>query len=106
MRPQRGLAWWMNGYETVEGGFDRYRGQYGSEAKANETAAMTAAMATLTLTWKASSTGGGKKEGAPAAAAAVVGGFPEVNCNGWARWVHGLERGLWEGGMVNGRCKG
>ena len=45
----------------VEGGFDRYRGQYGSEAEANETvavaAAMAAAMATWTLTWKASSTG-------------------------------------------------
>ena len=68
MRPQRGLAWWLSGYETVEGGFDRYRGQYGSEAEANETvavaAAMAAAMATWILTWKASSTGGGKKEGA------------------------------------------
>ena len=65
----------------VEGGFDRYRGQYGSEAEANETvavaAAMVAAMATWTLTWKASSTGGGKKKGAPAAAA-VAGGFLEV----------------------------
>ena len=63
----------------VEGGFDRYRGQYGPEAEANETvavaAAMAAAMATWTLTWKASSTG--KKEGAPAAAA-VAGGFLEV----------------------------
>jgi len=77
MRLQRGLAWWSDGYETVEGGFDHYRGQYGSEAKANETAAMAAAMATLTLTWKASSTGGGKKKGAPAAAA-VAGGFLEV----------------------------
>ena len=69
----------------VEGGFDRYRGQYGSEAEANETvvvaAAMAAAMATLTLTWKASSTGGGKKRGAPAAAE-VAGGFLEV---GWVR---------------------
>ena len=68
MRLQRGLAWWSNGYETVEGGFDRYRGQYGSEAEANETvavaAAMAAAMATWTLTWKASSTGGGKRAGA------------------------------------------
>ena len=39
----------------VEGGFDRYRGQYGSEAEANEmvavAAAMAAAMATWTLTW-------------------------------------------------------
>ena len=64
----------------VEGGFDRYRGQYGSEAEANETvavaAAMAAAMATWALTWTASSTGGGKKEGAPAPAAA--GGFLEV----------------------------
>ena len=79
MRPQRGLAWWLSGYETVEGGFDRYRGQYGSEAEANETvaAAMAAAMATWALSWKASSTGGGKKEGAPAAAA-VAGGFLEV----------------------------
>ena len=55
MLPQRGLAWWMNGYETVEGGFDRYRGQYGSEAEANGmvavAAAMAAAMATLTLAW-------------------------------------------------------
>ena len=59
----------MNGYETVEGGFGLYRGQYGSEAEANETvavaAAMAAAMATWTLTWKASSTGVGKKKGAP-----------------------------------------
>ena len=77
MLPQRGLAWWMSGYETVEGGFDRYRSQYGSEAEANGTVAMAAAMATSTLTWKASSTGGGKKEGAPAAAAAA-GGFLEV----------------------------
>ena len=65
----------------VEGGFDRYRGQYGSEAEANEmvavAAAMAAAMATWTLTWKASSTGGSKKGGAPAAAA-VAGGFLEV----------------------------
>ena len=63
----------------VEGGFDRYRGQYGSEAEASKmvavAAAMAAAMATWTLTWKASSTGGGKKEGAPAA---VAGGFLEV----------------------------
>ena len=55
MRLQQGLAWWSSGYETVEGGFDLYRGQYGSEAKANETvavaAAMAAAMATLTLAW-------------------------------------------------------
>ena len=48
----------------MEGRFDRYRGQYGSEAEANETVAMAAAMAKLTLTWEASSTGGGKKEGA------------------------------------------
>ena len=65
----------------VEGGFDRYRGQYGSEAEANEmeavAAAMAAAMATWALTWKASSTGVGKKKGAPAAAA-VAGGFLEV----------------------------
>ena len=44
----------------VEGGFDRYRGQYGSEAEANETvavaAAMAAAMVTWTLTWEDSST--------------------------------------------------
>ena len=44
----------------VEGGFDRYRGQYGSEAEANETvavaAAMAAAMVTWTLTWEAPST--------------------------------------------------
>ena len=81
MRPQRGLAWWLSGYETVEGGFDRYRGQYGPEAEANGTvavaAAMAAAMATWALTWKASSTGVGKKKGAPAAAA-VAGGFLEV----------------------------
>ena len=62
MRLQRGLAWWPSGYETVEGGFDRYRGQYGSEAEANETVAMAAAMAKLTLTWKASSTGGRQEE--------------------------------------------
>ena len=47
-------------YETVEGGFGRYRGQYGSEAEANETvavaAAMAAAMVTWTLTWEDSST--------------------------------------------------
>ena len=40
----------------------------GSEAEANETVAVAAAMAatmvTWTLTWEASSTGGGKKEGA------------------------------------------
>ena len=41
-------------------------------------AAMAAALATWTLTWKASSTGVGKKKGAPAAAA-VAGGFLEVN---------------------------
>ena len=44
----------------VEGGFDRYRGQYGSEAEANETvavaAAMAAAMVTWTLTWEDLST--------------------------------------------------
>ena len=66
MLPQRGLAWWMNGYETVEGGFYRYRGQYGSEAEANETvavaAAMAAAMVTWTLTWRLRARG--KKEGA------------------------------------------
>ena len=56
----------MSGYETVEGGFDRYRGQYGSEAEANETvavaAAMAAAMVTWTLTWRLRARG--KKEGA------------------------------------------
>ena len=50
----------------VEGGFDRYRGQYGSEAEANETvavaAAMAAAMVTWTLTWRLRARG--KKEGA------------------------------------------
>ena len=50
MRPQRGLAWWMNGYEAVEGGFDRYRGQYGPEAEANETVAVAAAMAAAVAT--------------------------------------------------------
>ena len=35
-------VWWLNGYQTVEGGFDRYRGQYGPEAEANETVAMAA----------------------------------------------------------------